>query len=55
MEAKRLENGNLLVPMRAEDNGTVGDGMIEVTPDNPLYRQWQDWYNQQGKDLPEEK
>jgi hypothetical protein len=41
MNAKVLPNGNLLVPQRAEaDDGTVGDGMDEITPQHPEYARW---------------
>lgn len=43
MKAYRLPNGNLLVPARAEIPGAVGDGMLEVPPDNPLYAIWEPW------------
>jgi hypothetical protein len=38
---KRLSNGNLLVPARAEsDEGVIGDGMVEIGPDDPDYDEW---------------
>jgi hypothetical protein len=39
---KRLRNGNLLVPARAEsdDGGVIGDGMVEIGPDDPDYDEW---------------
>ena len=39
---KRLPNGNLLVPVRAEsDDGTiVGDAWVEIGPDHPEYASW---------------
>jgi hypothetical protein len=41
MEPKRLKNGNLLVPMRAESSdGTIGDAMIEIKPEDPSYDKW---------------
>jgi hypothetical protein len=43
MKAYRLENGNLLVPIRAETEGARGDGLLEVEPDNPLYKIWEPW------------
>jgi hypothetical protein len=42
MEPKRLKTGNLLVPMRAESSdGTIGDAMIEIKPEDPLYKKWE--------------
>lgn len=41
VKAKRLESGNLLVPLRAEaEDGLVGDGMVEVAPGDPEYERW---------------
>ena len=41
MRARRLDNGNLLVPVRAEGPGSVlGDGMFEIQPDHPDYERW---------------
>lgn len=41
MTAIQLPNGNLLVPVRAEDeDGIIGDGMEEIGPDNPEYKEW---------------
>ena len=31
----------MLIPMRAEgENGELGDGMIEIGPDDPRYQEW---------------
>jgi hypothetical protein len=41
MKPERLPNGNLLIPKRAEGpNGIIGDGMIEITSDDPEYKEW---------------
>ena len=41
MRARRLRNGSLLVPMRAEGpNGLIGDGMVEIEPDRPDFERW---------------
>ena len=41
MNVRRLPNGHLLVPRRAESgDGTVGDGMVEVEPGTPEYGEW---------------
>jgi hypothetical protein len=38
---KRLPNGNLLVPSRVEsDDGVIGDGVVEIGPDDPDYDEW---------------
>ncbi len=41
MIVKKLPNGNLLVPKRAEGpDGIIGDGVEEIGPDNPDYEKW---------------
>ncbi len=42
MKVIRLPNGNLLVPLRAEsEDGTGGDGMVEVEAGTPEYEEWE--------------
>jgi hypothetical protein len=37
----RLPDGDLMVPARAEsDDGVIGDGMVRVSPGDPLYEAW---------------
>lgn len=54
MKAVKLPNGNLLVPMRAEDaaSGVVGDGMVEVKPGTKLYRDWSSFVKPDRKARP---
>jgi len=41
MNARRLPNGNLLIPRRAEGpDGLIGEGMDEIGPDDPEYADW---------------
>ena len=41
MHAERLPDGRLLIPMRAEsDDGRIGDALVEIGPDHPLFRAW---------------
>jgi hypothetical protein len=40
VEVKVLPNGNLLVPMRAEGDGWIGDGLVEIGPDHPDFQRW---------------
>lgn len=41
LTARRLPNGNLLIPKRAEsDDGMIGDGMIEIDPSHPDFEMW---------------
>ena len=43
MKAVLLPNGNLLVPRRAEAEGStvmIGDGLVEVAPGTPDYEEW---------------
>jgi hypothetical protein len=48
MEAKRLENGNLLVPFGVElEGGIMGDGVREIGPDHPDYEIWDRWLSAQ--------
>lgn len=37
---RRLAPDRLLVPMRAETGGIIGDGAVEIGPDHPQYEQW---------------
>jgi len=49
MEAERLPNGNLLVPARAEaEDGTIGDGMMEIGPEHPDFERWQEFVEPEG-------
>jgi hypothetical protein len=44
MQPERLPNGNLLIPKRAEGpNGTIGDGMIEIAPNDPEFKKWDEY------------
>ena len=49
-QAKMLANGNLLVPMRAEADGLIGDGMIELEPGDEQYKEWFDYFNTPASD-----
>lgn len=40
MKPQRLPNGNLLIPVAVETDDVIGDVLIEVTPDDPLYKEW---------------
>ena len=40
MEPKLLPNGNLLIPKRADADGVIGDGMIEVSPESIEFQLW---------------
>lgn len=41
MIAKKLDNGNLLVPVTAEIEGEViGDAFEEIDPDHKDYEKW---------------
>ena len=45
MNSKRLPDGNILIPIRAEDESgkTIGDAMIEIGPDHPDYKAWDEY------------
>jgi hypothetical protein len=41
VNAQRLADGRLLIPVRAESSdGTLGDSMVEIGPDHPDYARW---------------
>jgi hypothetical protein len=33
-------NGDLEVPMRAEGEAVIGDGVLRITPEHPDYERW---------------
>jgi hypothetical protein len=39
MRAIRLPNGNLLIPVEADDSGTDA-GLAEIGPEHPEYGKW---------------
>lgn len=42
MQPRRLDNGNILMPVRMEGpNGELGDGMVEITPEDPEFGKMQ--------------
>ena len=45
MEAERLPNGNILIPIRAvdEESGIIGDAMIEIDPSHPDFKEWDEY------------
>lgn len=40
---ERLPDGRIRVPKRAEADGVVGDGAVEVGPGDPDYDAWDAW------------
>jgi len=38
--AERLENGNIIIPVRAETGGVIGDYWKEITPEHKDYLSW---------------
>ncbi len=52
MQAYRLANGNLLIPKRAEADGVIGDGMVEVKADSEDGKAWLAWYESRGEEVP---
>ena len=56
MEARRLKNGNLLVPMAAEGpGGALFDGVFEIGPGHPDYEGWLPFVEKTGKGRYEER
>ncbi len=53
MQVYRLANGNLLAPKRAEGEGVIGDGMVEIGPDDPDYQSWIDYYERIDEEIPD--
>ncbi len=47
MWIKKLENGTLQVPKRVEDDGIVGDTVIEITPDHVDYKKHLEQYERE--------
>lgn len=39
-QARRIGPDRLRVPMRAESPGVIGDGMVEIGPEHPMYEVW---------------
>jgi len=46
---KRLPNGNILAPMRAENDDTIGDAMVELEPGDKMYDDWDKWLKEKEK------
>ena len=40
MKVVKLPNNNLIIPKRAETDGATGDGIEEITPSHPDYKEW---------------
>ena len=44
MNAKRLPNGHILAPRRADGpRGEIGEGLYEYKPGDPGYAVWDRW------------
>ena len=43
MMVQRLDNGNLLVPVRAEDDKAIGDAWEEIDSNDTRYAEWVSW------------
>jgi hypothetical protein len=41
MKLRRLPNGNLLIPVAVELGDILGDMLVEITPDDPRYADWE--------------
>jgi hypothetical protein len=52
LRIKRLANGNLIVPMRAEseDCGIIGDALTEIGPEHPQFAAWEEWARKNSED-----
>lgn len=54
MNATRLDNGNLLIPIRAESDGIIGDAMIEVGREDPRFIEWDNYLNAEQQSMDDE-
>lgn len=43
MNAYLLANGNLVVPIRAESDGVIGDALVVLAPSHPDHERWMDF------------
>ncbi len=48
MTVYELPDGRLVVPMRAESEGVIGDGMVPIDESHPDYQKWRDWLDRTG-------
>jgi hypothetical protein len=53
MNAYLMPGGGVLIPLRAEADGAVGDGFAEVPADDPRAAAWRRWYGSRGETMPE--
>ncbi len=54
MNALLLQNGNILVPQTVQEDGMVGDMVVELPPDHPEAVAWINWYNRTNREMPRE-
>jgi hypothetical protein len=51
MYARKLPNGDLLVPVRAEsEDGTLGDALAAIGPSHPDYAAWLPFVRGEARD-----
>ena len=51
MTVYQLPDGRLVVPARAGtgNDGVIGDSMLPITPQSPLYNQYLAWFERTGE------
>lgn len=49
MKIKKLDDGTLLVPKRIEENGVIGDTMMEIKITNGDYNKYLEQYKRDQK------
>lgn len=49
MRAYMLSDGRMMVPVPAYTGKTLGDGMVAVSEDDPLFQAWLPWLNHESK------
>ncbi len=51
MEIKKLSDGTLLVPHRIEEDGFIGDTILEIHPSDPEYQKYLEQYKEEQENL----
>lgn len=49
MDPRRLENGNLVIPIRVTaENGAIGDAIKEISSADPEWERWDTYARSKG-------
>jgi len=52
MTSRWINRNTIEIPATAQSEGTIGDGMIRIDPDDPRWEVWSTWLIQQGHKRP---